>query len=105
MGQLFSGSNHKARMDWTGSNNTDWDCRYHHPFVCNNIGNSYSVANGKLATICNPAVSSWENCKQGQIIHIVGMAHISSVSADLAANVVKEIQVWVKMIKFDLKCQ
>lgn len=50
-------------------------------------------------TLCDPAVSSWVNQRQGRVIHVVGTAHISSVSADLAANVVKEIKVssgWVR---------
>lgn len=41
--------------------------------------------------LCDPAVSSWR--KQGRTVHIVGTAHISSISADLAGNVVGEVQV------------
>jgi hypothetical protein len=41
--------------------------------------------------LCDPAVSSWK--KQGRTVHIVGTAHISSVSADLAGNIVREVQV------------
>ena len=43
--------------------------------------------------LCDPAVSSWS--KQGRTVHIVGTAHISSISADLAGNVVREVQVRV----------
>jgi pheromone shutdown protein TraB len=43
--------------------------------------------------LCDPAVSSWK--KHGRTVHIVGTAHISSVSADLAGKVVREVQVRV----------
>ena len=65
--------------------------------------NKISVANAATVTIteqavskswlCDPAVSSWS--KKGRTVHIVGTAHISSVSADLAGNVVREVQVRV----------
>lgn len=41
--------------------------------------------------LCDPTVSSWK--KQGRTVHIVGTSHLSSVSADLAGNVVREVQV------------
>lgn len=43
--------------------------------------------------LCDPTVYSWK--KQGRTVHIVGTSHISSVSADLAGNVVREVQVRV----------
>jgi hypothetical protein len=43
--------------------------------------------------LCDPTVSGWK--KDGRTVHIVGTSHISSVSADLAGNVVHEVQVRV----------
>jgi hypothetical protein len=41
--------------------------------------------------LCDPTVSSWQ--KDKRTVHIVGTSHISSISADLARNVVREVQV------------
>ena len=54
---------------------------------------SSSAVSENPTAICDPAVSTWENRQQGRTLHIVGTAHISSVSADLAADVVREIKV------------
>jgi hypothetical protein len=43
--------------------------------------------------LCDPTVSSWR--KDERTVHIVGTSHISSISADLAGNVVREVQVRV----------
>jgi hypothetical protein len=41
------------------------------------------------ASVCDPGVSVWK--KDGRLVYILGTAHISSASADLAGNLVKEI--------------
>ena len=52
-------------------------------------------------TLCDPAVSTW--VKNGRTIHILGTAHISSASAELAGKMVREIKPNVVFVELDAK--
>ena len=52
-------------------------------------------------TLCDPAVSTW--VKNDRIIHILGTAHISSASAELAGKMVREIKPNVVFVELDAK--
>lgn len=41
--------------------------------------------------LCDPSVSTWKNVKRNRVVHILGTAHISSSSADLAGKLVREV--------------
>eukprot|EP00985_Skeletonema_marinoi_P010459 scaffold4914_cov134-Skeletonema_marinoi.AAC.1 len=52
-------------------------------------------------TLCDPAVSTW--VKNDRTIHILGTAHISSASAELAGKMVREIKPNVVFVELDAK--
>lgn len=52
---------------------------------------SSTVPNNAAAKVCEPTVESYR--KRNKRIHIVGTAHVSSASAELAGDLVKEIKV------------
>jgi hypothetical protein len=52
-------------------------------------------------TLCDPAVSTW--VKNDRTIHILGTAHISSSSAELAGKMVREIKPNVVFVELDAK--
>lgn len=51
--------------------------------------------------LCDPSVSTFR--KNGRIIHILGTAHISSVSADVAGQLVREIKPSAVFVELDAK--
>ena len=52
-------------------------------------------------TLCDPSVSTWT--KRDRTVHILGTAHISSSSAELAGKMVREIQPNVVFVELDKK--
>eukprot|EP00548_Thalassiothrix_antarctica_P002182 CAMPEP_0194133704 /NCGR_PEP_ID=MMETSP0152-20130528/3759_1 /TAXON_ID=1049557 /ORGANISM="Thalassiothrix antarctica, Strain L6-D1" /LENGTH=442 /DNA_ID=CAMNT_0038829051 /DNA_START=86 /DNA_END=1414 /DNA_ORIENTATION=- len=52
-------------------------------------------------SVCDPTVSVWS--KNGRIIYLLGTAHISSISAELAGNLVKETNPKGVFIELDPK--
>eukprot|EP00574_Skeletonema_japonicum_P009297 CAMPEP_0201723270 /NCGR_PEP_ID=MMETSP0593-20130828/7380_1 /ASSEMBLY_ACC=CAM_ASM_000672 /TAXON_ID=267983 /ORGANISM="Skeletonema japonicum, Strain CCMP2506" /LENGTH=445 /DNA_ID=CAMNT_0048214359 /DNA_START=51 /DNA_END=1385 /DNA_ORIENTATION=- len=52
-------------------------------------------------TLCDPGVSTW--VKNDRTIHILGTAHISSASAELAGKMVREIKPNVVFVELDAK--
>lgn len=52
-------------------------------------------------TLCDPSVSTWT--KRDRTVHILGTAHISSSSAELAGKMVGEIQPNVVFVELDKK--
>lgn len=51
--------------------------------------------------LCDPSVSTFR--KNGRIIHILGTAHISSVSADVAGQLVREVKPSAVFVELDAK--
>ncbi len=52
-------------------------------------------------TLCDPSVSTWT--KRDRTVHILGTAHVSSSSAELAGKMVREIQPNVVFVELDKK--
>ena len=52
-------------------------------------------------TLCDPSVSTWT--KRDRTVHILGTAHISSSSAELAGKMVREFQPNVVFVELDKK--
>src|SRR5210317_283301 len=52
-------------------------------------------------TLCDPSVSTWT--KRDRTVHILGTAHISSSSAELAGKMVREIHPNVVFVELDKK--
>lgn len=52
-------------------------------------------------TLCDPSVSTWT--KRDRTVHILGTAHISSSSAELAGKMVSELQPNVVFVELDKK--
>ena len=52
-------------------------------------------------TLCDPSVSTWT--KRDRTVHILGTAHISSSSAELAGKMVREIEPNVVFVELDKK--
>lgn len=52
-------------------------------------------------TLCDPSVSTWT--KRDRTVHILGTAHISKESAELAGKMVREIQPNVVFVELDKK--
>eukprot|EP00978_Attheya_sp_CCMP212_P018818 scaffold51978_cov53-Attheya_sp.AAC.2 len=63
------------------------------------------VSTSQLASkyLCDPSVSSWKNKRSGRIVHLIGTAHISSDSALLAGNVVRETRPEAVFVELDRK--
>jgi hypothetical protein len=43
----------------------------------------------KTTSVCDPSVSAWQ--RSGRVVYLLGTAHVSSSSAELAGNLVKDI--------------
>jgi hypothetical protein len=43
----------------------------------------------KSTSVCDPSVSAWK--RNGRVVYLLGTAHVSSASAELAGNLVKDI--------------
>lgn len=57
-------------------------------------------------TLCDPSVSTWIKTRDGdamRMVHILGTAHISSASAELAGRMVREIKPSVVFVELDAK--
>ena len=52
-------------------------------------------------TLCDPAVSTW--AKGTRLVHLLGTAHISSTSAELAGRMVREVKPDVVFVELDKK--
>ena len=53
--------------------------------------------------LCDASVSTWKNSQNGRIVHLIGTAHISSSSAQLAGNVVREVRPDAVFVELDAK--
>lgn len=54
-------------------------------------------------SLCDPSVSTWRNPTNSRIVHIIGTAHISESSAQLAGNVVKTVHPDAVFVELDSK--
>jgi hypothetical protein len=55
----------------------------------------------KTTSVCDPAVSVWQ--KNGRLIYLLGTAHVSAVSAELAGQLVKDIHPNAVFVELDRK--
>jgi len=53
--------------------------------------------------LCDPSVSTWKNVAKNRVVHILGTAHISSSSADLAGQLVRETHPDAVFVELDAK--
>jgi len=60
-----------------------------------------STAIVSTAATCDPSVSVWK--RQNRIVYLLGTAHISSISADLAGQLVRDTHPQAVFIELDLK--
>jgi len=54
-------------------------------------------------SVCDPSVSTFRNPANNRIVHILGTAHISSASADVAGQLVREIKPSAVFVELDAK--
>ena len=54
-------------------------------------------------SLCDPSVSTWRNPANNRIVHILGTAHISESSAQLAGTIVKEVKPNAVFVELDRK--
>jgi len=69
-------------------------------FLVSATGQSLSRSSVR-SSLCDPTVSSFR--RGSRVVHIVGTAHISSMSAKLAGNVVKEVKPDAVYVELDLR--
>jgi len=53
--------------------------------------------------LCDASVSTMKNSQNGRVIHLIGTAHISPESAQLAGNIVKEVRPDAVFVELDAK--
>mmetsp|Transcript_5604 Transcript_5604/g.7974 ORF Transcript_5604/g.7974 Transcript_5604/m.7974 type:complete len:413 (+) Transcript_5604:78-1316(+) len=58
---------------------------------------------GKVPELCDASVSTWRNPSNGRIVYLLGTAHISSASAELAGNLVKDVRPEAVFVELDAK--
>mmetsp|Transcript_4715 Transcript_4715/g.6994 ORF Transcript_4715/g.6994 Transcript_4715/m.6994 type:complete len:412 (+) Transcript_4715:65-1300(+) len=58
---------------------------------------------GKVPELCDASVSTWRNPSNGRIVYLLGTAHISSASAELAGNLVKDTRPEAVFVELDAK--
>lgn len=56
-----------------------------------------------LSVLCDPSVSTFRNPSNNRIIHILGTAHISSASADVAGQLVRSTKPDAVFVELDAK--
>ena len=54
-------------------------------------------------SLCDPSVSTWRNPANGRVVHILGTAHISQSSAELAGVLVKDVRPNAVFVELDRK--
>ena len=54
-------------------------------------------------SLCDPSVSTWRNPANGRVVHILGTAHISQSSAELAGMLVKDVRPNAVFVELDRK--
>lgn len=55
------------------------------------------------ASLCDPTVSVWENPRTGRLVYLLGTAHISTSSAELAGQLVRDTHPDAVFVELDLK--
>lgn len=55
------------------------------------------------AAVCDPTVSVWREPNRNRLVYILGTAHISKLSAELAGTLVREIHPDAVFVELDLK--
>lgn len=76
------------------------------PAVASDSSSVAVLEKSKIAAdiyLCDASVSTWKNSQNGRIIHLIGTAHISSSSAQLAGNVVREVRPDAVFVELDAK--
>ena len=54
-------------------------------------------------SLCDPSISTWKNPSNNRVVHILGTAHISEASAELAGVLVKEVRPNAVFVELDRK--
>jgi len=54
-------------------------------------------------SLCDPSISTWRNPSNGRVVHILGTAHISESSAELAGVLVKDVRPNAVFVELDRK--
>jgi hypothetical protein len=57
----------------------------------------------KQSVLCDPSVSTFRNPKNNRLVYILGTAHISSASADVAGELVRSIKPSAVFVELDVK--
>ena len=57
----------------------------------------------KQSVLCDPSVSTFRNPKNNRLVHILGTAHISSASADVAGELVRSMKPSAVFVELDAK--
>eukprot|EP00559_Dactyliosolen_fragilissimus_P007240 CAMPEP_0184863222 /NCGR_PEP_ID=MMETSP0580-20130426/9816_1 /TAXON_ID=1118495 /ORGANISM="Dactyliosolen fragilissimus" /LENGTH=396 /DNA_ID=CAMNT_0027361417 /DNA_START=147 /DNA_END=1340 /DNA_ORIENTATION=- len=60
-------------------------------------------ATTQLSSLCDPSVSTFRNPDNGRVVHILGTAHISEESAQLAGRIVREVHPEAVFVELDAK--
>ena len=55
------------------------------------------------SAVCDPTVSVWKEPRRNRLVYILGTAHISQVSADLAGQLVRDVHPDAVFVELDLK--
>jgi hypothetical protein len=92
---VFGSNSIAARAYASTTTTSSSDTSYSSSSVLTSVGGTLS----KAAAICDPTIESYQ--KGSNKIHIIGTAHISSVSAQLAGAAVKEIKPTAVFIELD----
>lgn len=64
---------------------------------------SSSMTISKSKSLCDPTVSIWKHPTTNRIVYIVGTAHISEISAELAGQLVRDTNPNAVFVELDLK--
>ena len=54
-------------------------------------------------SLCDPSISTWKNPANNRVVHILGTAHISEASAELAGVLVKDVRPNAVFVELDRK--
>ena len=55
------------------------------------------------SVLCDPSVSTWRNPNNGRVVHLLGTAHISSASAEVAGRLVRDTKPSAVFVELDAK--